>query len=138
MLALLITVAALCFAATAAGSPIEKRVAGIPGLDVSSYQGNVDLKTVAANGAKWAYVKATEGTDYTNAYFAQQYEGSYNNGLIRGAYHFARPDVSSGTIQANYIVAHGGGWSDDAKTLPGMLDIECTHYPHTDAARPKL
>ncbi|HEY4453284.1 MAG TPA: lysozyme [Pseudonocardiaceae bacterium] len=95
-----------------------------PGLDVSGYQGNVDWSSVAANGAKFAYVKATEGTDYTNPYFAQQYNGSYNAGLIRGSYHFAHPDQSSGATQADYFIAHGGGWSGDGKTLPGALDIE--------------
>ncbi|OZJ04812.1 hypothetical protein BZG36_02355 [Bifiguratus adelaidae] len=98
--------------------------ASLPGLDVSSYQGNVNWGTVASQGAKFAYVKATEGTTYTNPYFASQYDGSYNAGLIRGAYHFAHPDSSSGATQANYFLAHGGGWSADGKTLPGALDIE--------------
>jgi GH25 family lysozyme M1 (1,4-beta-N-acetylmuramidase) len=44
--------------------------------------------------------------------------------LIRGGYHFAHPDSSSGAKQAEYFLAHGGGWSNDGKTLPGMLDIE--------------
>jgi GH25 family lysozyme M1 (1,4-beta-N-acetylmuramidase) len=95
-----------------------------PGLDVSGYQGNVDWNSVAANGAKFAYIKATEGTDYTNPYFAQQYNGSYGVGIIRGSYHFAHPDQSSGATQADYFIAHGGGWSGDGKTLPGALDIE--------------
>ena len=42
-------------------------------------------------GKRFAYVKATEGTCYRNPYFAQQYNGSYNVGMIRGAYHFATP-----------------------------------------------
>jgi len=45
-------------------------------------------------------------------------------GLIRGAYHFANPGKSSGTAQAEYFLAHGGGWSGDGKTLPGMIDLE--------------
>lgn len=44
--------------------------------------------------------------------------------MIRGGYHFAHPDASSGATQANYFLAHGGGWSGDGITLPGMLDIE--------------
>jgi len=102
---------------------LEKR-ATPQGIDVSSYQGSVNWATVKANGIAFAYVKATEGTTYTNPDFSQQYEGSYNAGLIRGAYHFAHPDSSSGTTQANYFVANGGGWSADGKTLPGVLDIE--------------
>ncbi len=37
------------------------------------------------------HTKATEGPDDTNPYFAQQYNGSYNVGMIRGAYHFRDP-----------------------------------------------
>ena len=100
----------------------------VAGLDVSGYQGNVDWQTAWNNGARFAYVKATEGTGYTNPYFAQQYNGSYNVGMIRGSYHFARPNVSGGAAQADYFVNHGGGWSGDGKTLPGALDIEWNPY----------
>jgi GH25 family lysozyme M1 (1,4-beta-N-acetylmuramidase) len=96
----------------------------VRGMDVSGYQGNVDWSTAYANGARFAYVKATEGTTYTNPSFAQQYNGSYNVGMIRGAYHFAHPDSSGGATQADYFIAHGGGWSADGKTLPPALDIE--------------
>ena len=105
------------------------------GMDVSGYQGNVDWATAYANGARFAYVKATEGTGYTNPYFAQQYNGSYDVGMIRGAYHFALPDNSSGATQADYFVDHGGGWSGDGKTLPGALDIEYNPYG-ADLLRP--
>ncbi|MEN3304895.1 MAG: hypothetical protein V7603_1097 [Micromonosporaceae bacterium] len=101
------------------------------GPDVSGYQGNVAWSSVKSNGASFAYVKATEGTGYTNPYFAQQYTGSYNVGLIRGAYHFALPDRSTGAAQADYFLAHGGGWSRDGKTLPGALDIEYNPYGAT-------
>ena len=102
-----------------------------PGMDVSSWQGNVNWSAAWNNGARFAYVKATEGTSYTNPYFAQQYNGSYNVGMIRGAYHFALPDRSSGAYQADYFVNHGGGWSRDGKTLPGALDIEYNPYGGT-------
>jgi len=105
--------------------------ATVPGIDVASYQGNVNWATQWSNGKRFAYVKATEGTSYTNPYFAQQYNGSYNVGMIRGAYHFALPNNSSGAAQANYFVDHGGGWSADGKTLPGALDIEYNPYGAT-------
>ncbi|MFF8654688.1 lysozyme [Streptomyces huasconensis] len=98
------------------------------GVDVSSHQGNVAWSTLWNSGVKWAYVKATEGTYYENPYFAQQYNGSYNVGMIRGAYHFATPDTASGASQANYFASNGGGWSRDGRTLPGALDIEWNPY----------
>lgn len=105
--------------------------ATVPGLDVSGWQGNVDWNAVAANGAKFAYVKATESIDYTSDSFSQQYDGSYGVGIIRGAYHFATPNTSTGAAQANFFVDHGGGWSKDGMTLPGMLDIEWNPYGDT-------
>ena len=105
------------------------RPAGIQGMDVSSHQGNVDWKHAWGLGSRFAYAKATEGTGYKNPNFNQQYNGSYNVGMIRGAYHFALPNASSGTEQANYFVNNGGGWSADGRTLPPLLDIEYNPYP---------
>ncbi|WP_282086906.1 lysozyme [Streptomyces tendae] len=113
------------------GRPVETRVAQTEGVDVSSHQGNVAWSTLWKSGVKWAYVKATEGTSYRNPYFAQQYGGSYDVGMIRGAYHFATPDTSGGAAQADYFVDHGGAWSKDGKTLPGVLDIEYNPYGAT-------
>jgi GH25 family lysozyme M1 (1,4-beta-N-acetylmuramidase) len=114
--------------AAASGQP-----PGTPGLDVSGYQTltRADWNNVFANGARFAYVKATEGTDYVSSQFAEQYNDSSAAGLVRGAYHFATPNTSSGAAQANYFVSNGGGWSADGKTLPPMLDIEYNPYGET-------
>ena len=104
--------------------PLPPVAASVSGIDVSGHQGDVDWKSHVDHGNKFAYVKATEGTSYTSPAFSQQYNGSANAGMIRGAYHFAHPDSSSGSEQATYFVTHGGGWSGDGKTLPGALDIE--------------
>jgi GH25 family lysozyme M1 (1,4-beta-N-acetylmuramidase) len=101
------------------------------GHDVSGHQGPVDWPAAAAAGAKFTYVKATEGTGFLNPQFIGQYDGAHSAGLIRGAYHFARPDVSGGAEQAGYFINHGGGWGPDGKTLPGALDIE--YNPYGDA-----
>ena len=107
---------------------LSAAVAQTPGMDVSSHQGAVAWATAKANGAQFAYVKATEGTTYQNPDFAQQYNGSFNAGMIRGAYHFALPDRSSGAAQGNFFVDHGGGWSNDGKTLPPAIDLEYNPY----------
>lgn len=104
---------------------------GLSGHDVSSHQGVVDWPGARAGGARFVYVKATEGTGYVNPRFSQQYNGSYQVGMIRGAYHFARPDISGGAAQADYFVKHGGNWVPDGRTLPGALDIE--YNPYGDA-----
>ena len=105
------------------------RATGLQGLDVSSHQLNVNWQQAWNQGARFAYVKATEATSYRNPYYRQQYDGSATTGMIRGAYHFAIPNVSSGAAQANYFVNNGGGWSSDGRTLPPLLDIEYNPYP---------
>ncbi len=106
-------------------------LATVAGMDVASYQGNVNWASWWNQGKRFVWTKATESTSYTNPYFAQQYNGSYNQGFIRGAYHFATPNTSSGAAQANYFLAHGGGWSKDGRTLPGALDMEYNPYGAT-------
>jgi GH25 family lysozyme M1 (1,4-beta-N-acetylmuramidase) len=128
---------------TAMGSQIAKhegvvRVAaqaptdGIQGIDVSSYQGEVDWAYWWGQGKRFAYVKATESHDYVNPYFGQQYGGSAGVGMKRGAYHFADPNDSSGAAQANHFVDNGGGWARDGKTLPGVVDLEWNPYDGND------
>jgi GH25 family lysozyme M1 (1,4-beta-N-acetylmuramidase) len=106
---------------------ITPAVAGLPGIDVSSYQGNLNWASIAPH-IRFAYAKATEGTYYTNPDFTNQYVGPYDQGVIRGAYHFGIPNNSTGAAQADYFAAHGGGWSADGLTLPGALDIEYNPY----------
>lgn len=114
-----------------AGPGIVEIQATVAGLDVASYQGNVDWGYWWGQGKRFAWTKATESTSYTNPYYAQQYNGSYDAGFIRGAYHFATPNTSGGYAQADYFVDHGGGWSGDGKTLPGALDMEYNPYGST-------
>ena len=113
-------------ASTRAADPAAS-VPQLPGIDVSSYQGDIDWGSVAPY-IDFSYAKATEGTYYTNPDFTNQYEGPYDNGVIRGSYHFAIPNNSGGGTQADYFVDNGGGWSGDGKTLPGALDIEYNPY----------
>ena len=103
---------------------------GVQGLDVSNYQAGVDWGAEVGKGAKFAYVKASEGNYYLNPAFSSQFNNSYNAGLVRGSYHFAipHPDAGSAADQARYFVANGGVWSGDGMTLPPLLDIEYNPY----------
>lgn len=101
---------------------------GVLGMDVSGWQPTVNWAAEYSQGARFAYVKATEGMTYTSPQFSRQYIGSTSVGMKRGGYHFAIPTASSGADQARYFVANGGGWSADGKTLPGLLDIEYNPY----------
>ena len=117
--------------AVAAQPAVMAPPASVEGHDRSSHQGPGDWAAPGNARKRVAYSKATEGNYYSNPYFAQQYNGSYNVGMIRGAYHFATPNDSSGANQANYFVDRGGAWSRDGRTLPGALDIEYNPYGAT-------
>jgi len=72
-----------------------------PGFDVSNWQGTVDWAGAYKKGARFAYIKATEGTTYRDPSFNTNYTKSYSAGFIRGAYHFATPDSSTAKAQAD-------------------------------------
>ncbi len=112
----------------AAGQP-----AGVQGLDVSGWQvmNAATWAQVWANGGRFVYVKATEATDYVSSQFSEQYNDSYNAGLVHGAYHFATPNTSSGAAQAIWFLNHGGQGTADGRTLPPLLDIEYNPYGAT-------
>ncbi|KAI4155549.1 MAG: hypothetical protein LQ340_000940 [Diploschistes diacapsis] len=108
----------------AGARPILEKRSSVQGFDISSYQGTVDFSQAYNSGARFVIIKATEGTSLIDSGFSSHYEGATAAHFIRGGYHFAHPDYSSGSSQANFFLQHGGGWSDDGITLPGMLDIE--------------
>ena len=126
--ALAATAAALAIGGTVLTEVPVSAAAKPKGHDVSSHQKNVDWRSAKAKGATFVYVKATESHTYRNPYFSQQYNGSRAAGLIRGAYHFALPDKSSGITQARHFVRNGGAWRADGWTLPPALDIEYNPY----------
>lgn len=107
-------------AATASGPPPGR----VQGFDISAWQPSVNFLQAYRNGARFAYVKATEGTSYVSSTYKQQYATAKQRNLYRGGYVYAQPSQASGAATANYFFAHGGQWSKDGKTLPPLLDIE--------------
>ena len=111
-------------AAAAAPALAADSSGGVQGMDVSNWQKDVGWPAQRAAGARFAYVKATEGRSYVNPSFSSQYSGASRAGMLRGGYHFARPDTSGPTAQVEHFLAHGGGWTADGLTLPGLVDFE--------------
>ena len=58
------------------------------GIDVSAHQGVIDWGRVANDGITFAYIKATEGGDFTDVRFDENWRGAQAVGLDRGAYHY--------------------------------------------------
>lgn len=105
------------------------------GVDVASQQhaggASIDWPQVAADGYKFAFIKATEGSYYVNPYFASDYRAAKAAGLVAAAYHFANPSYSGGTLQADFA-ANAAQYAADGKTLPIVADMEYDPYATAD------
>lgn len=92
------------------------------GVDTSHYQGGrIDLKAARAAGLQWWYVKATEGTTFTDPTYARRVRQARRAGIPVGAYHFARPDRGDADDEARFFLAKVDIREGDM--LP-MLDLE--------------
>lgn len=80
----------------------------IQGIDVSNWQGAVDWHAVAAAGIAFAFAKCTEGTNYFDPTFQQNWDGMKAAGIARAAYHFARPTLNTPVAEAAFFLAHIG------------------------------
>ena len=68
------------------------------GFDAASYQGCYNAHAAVQAGARFSFIKLSEGTGYVNPYAGCQLNASRDAGLRRGAYHFA--DVGGLSPQA--------------------------------------
>ena len=97
------------------------------GVDTSHYQHSSSLnwQSVRNEGVRFAFLKATEGSTFTDPWFARDWVATQEAGIYRGAYHFARPSVGSAPAQARYFAGRIGGQTTPG-TLPPVLDLEAT------------
>ncbi|MGZ8601205.1 MAG: GH25 family lysozyme [Actinomycetota bacterium] len=95
----------------------------LPGIDVSHWQGTIDWERVAEKGKRFAFLKATDGHDFLDPTFFTNRAGARANGLLVGAYHFARPDPSKGDAveEARWFVSQSN--PKPGNLLP-VLDLE--------------
>lgn len=95
----------------------------LPGIDVSHWQGEIDWERVAEAGTRFVFLKATDGHDFLDPTFTTNRAGARANGLLVGAYHFARPDPSRGDAveEARWFVSQAN--PEPGNLLP-VLDLE--------------
>lgn len=119
----LLAVLAALSVATAAAWPLLEPVAGgyrVTGIDVSHHQGPIDWPRVANAGIAFAYIKATEGGDWLDTRFYENWQNAKAAGVARGAYHFFRA-CKSGAEQARNFIARV---PIDPDALPPVVDAE--------------
>lgn len=101
--------------------------APLRGIDVSSWQGTVDWAAVRRSGRVFAFAKASEGATFVDSTMAANRAGMANNGMVlRGLYHFARPDRNSAAAEASHFIRTVG------QLAPGelpVLDLEVAAGP---------
>lgn len=97
----------------------------VHGVDISHYQGDINWSKLSQavyenSTINFVFMKATEGGDYVDDTFQQNFAAARDCGLVRGAYHFYQPSVPAELQVASFI--------RQVKLLPGdlppVLDVE--------------
>ena len=77
------------------------------GIDVSEWQGKINFEEVAESGIDIVYIRVSEGTDYIDPYFRENYENAKENGLKTGFYHYLTARNEKEAIEeAEFFVAN--------------------------------
>lgn len=112
----------------------------VKGIDVSYFQEDINWRSVVADNTAFAWLKATEGGDWSDPKFSSNWYGAAMAGLPRGAYHFwyfCRPAME----QVAWFLQHV---PYDPYALPPVLDIEwvnsktCPGHPPREQIIPEV
>lgn len=94
------------------------------GIDVSEYQGVINwnqLEAIKNEGAlSFVIIRSTAGKDHRDRFFTSNWREAKKKGIIRGAYHYYRPN-EKGMEQADFFIKNVKLSPGD---LPPIVDIE--------------
>jgi lysozyme len=103
---------------------LENHKGKVIGIDVSEFQGKVDWDEVEILEEKYpvqfVFIRATAGNDRVDSKFKRNWQGAKEHKILRGAYHYYRPNENS-IEQANLFIKTVKLKKGD---LPPVLDIE--------------
>ena len=91
------------------------------GVDVSSYQANIDMNKLKEQNIKFIYIKATEGSKTQDNKFDENWTNAKKAELLSGAYHFFSYDSEGKTQAENFIKKVG---KDIKGRLLPAVDVE--------------
>ncbi|MGM5631084.1 GH25 family lysozyme [Apibacter raozihei] len=98
----------------------SKKQYPIRGIDLSAHQGTIDWSKQHNKEINFVYIKATEGGDFIDKKFQENWKEAKNRNINRGAYHFFT-FCNSGEVQAeNFIKVV----PYDSNALPPVIDLE--------------
>jgi len=100
------------------------------GIDVSHHQHTIHWNTVAAAGIQFVFIKATEGQSVVDPRFGANWTGARSAGILRGAYHFFRPDIPAQAQANNFLTLLQSVYPAE---LAPALDLELRKLDGTDA-----
>lgn len=92
----------------------------VRGIDISHHQKRINWDELKKENIKFIIIKATEGADFIDPRFKENWENSINNNYQTGAYHFYR-FCKTGKEQAENFIKTVP-YSD--KSLPPIIDLE--------------
>ncbi|TIO54075.1 MAG: muramidase [Mesorhizobium sp.] len=112
----------------------------VHGVDVSRWQGNINWQKLRAQGANFAYIKATDGGDHLDPMFMKNWRNADAAGLKRGAYHFFYWCRTAGE-QADWFIRNVPRVEG---ALPPVIDVEwngessCRRRPSRETVLEKM
>ncbi|MFR2990599.1 MAG: LysM peptidoglycan-binding domain-containing protein [Acutalibacteraceae bacterium] len=85
------------------------------GIDISEFQGEIDFEEVRRSGIEAVYIRVGAG-EYTDEYFAENYERAKAAGLKIGFYHYITArSVDQGRRQARFFASLAAGREPDMR-----------------------
>ena len=88
----------------------------ISGIDVSSWQQDIDFTQVSSSGVEIVYIKASEGTNFIDPYFETNYKKAKSAGLKVGFYHYVTSrSVENAIEQADFFANTIAGKEPDCR-----------------------
>ena len=93
------------------------------GIDVSYHQGVIDWTSVRNAGIRFAFIRLSDGNNFDDPKFTENWAAAKQVGIIRGAYQFFRP-AENVTSQADKMITAIGTY--EPGDLPPVIDVEAT------------
>ena len=103
----------------------------VRGVDVSRHQETIDWRSLSSDDTAFAYIKATEGEDWVDVRFSENWRSAGAAEVLRGAYHFFTFCAPGADQAANMIATV----PDEPGMLPPAVDLE---FGGNCSARPSV